>query len=103
MTANDNLTNHTWDAHSQYAQAINHDKGTTTILSGHIWETPYIAQSGCRTGGSQNHSKLTSKICSCHFFVIFLFISPHRRETVLRFSGAKLLKIIVMDSILFKK
>ena len=50
VTANDKFGNHTGNAQQQHASHINNDECGTTILTGHVRETPYIAQSYGSTG-----------------------------------------------------
>ncbi len=62
MTAHDKLCHHAGDAQQQDADGIDEDEGCTTILAGHVGETPYVAQANSRTGRGEHDAYLGSEI-----------------------------------------
>ena len=64
MTTNDKLAHHTRNAKHQHTSYIYQNEGGTTVLSGHIRETPHVAQSYSRACRGENHTQFASKVYS---------------------------------------
>jgi hypothetical protein len=62
MTTNNKLTYHTWHTQQKDACHIHQQESGTTILAGHIWETPYITQAYSRTSRSQHDAYFAAEI-----------------------------------------
>ena len=64
MTTDDELTQHAGNAKQQHAAQVDKDEGSTTVLAGHIGESPYIAQSDSRSCRCKNDAQFASEVRS---------------------------------------
>ena len=74
MAADDKLIDHTGYAEEEHTCKIEKNEHGTTILPGHIGETPHVAQSDGRTCRSKDNTQFAAKVCSlyfCHFNISF--------------------------------
>lgn len=56
MTSDDKLIHHARYAQQQHAAYINQNEGGAAVLSGHIRESPHIAEAHCRARRGEHHS-----------------------------------------------
>jgi hypothetical protein len=61
VSAYSELGKHNWYADNNHAQQIDKQKGTTAILSRHIWETPDASQTNSTTCRNKYCANFTSK------------------------------------------
>ena len=64
MAANDKFAEHARDTKQQHATEIHHYESRASIVTSHVWETPYVAKSNGTTSRGEYHPQLTTKTCS---------------------------------------
>ena len=72
MTADDELADHTGNAEQQDAEHVDDDEHGATVLTRHIREAPYIAQTYGRARRGQDNTKFTTETGSlefCHLII----------------------------------
>lgn len=71
VAADNKLVEHARNAQNEHTHYVYYYECSSAVLSGHIGETPNVAQSNCRTCCGKNDTKLASEICSAVLFHIY--------------------------------
>jgi hypothetical protein len=71
MSADNEFAQHAGDTQYHDTGKVYQDKGCSAILTSHVWESPYIAQTYSRTGCSQYDTYSASEVSSMIAHMLF--------------------------------